>query len=157
MNVPAERPLLLYCEQCGAQGRFRGTDDHGIAVELDGSGWSAQPGPHDGLHVRCPTCRIEELRVLAKAHRDDGPGEADQEDDVIRARRIEIVNGDGKVVLFARAGKRGGQLTLLGQDGAPAIMAQAASRGGVLGVADRDGHIVWRAPCNSENCRPPAS
>ena len=157
MNVPAEKPLLLYCEQCGAQGKFRGTDDHGIAVQLDGSGWAARPEPHGGLHVLCPTCRIEEFRVLAKAHRDAGPAEANQKDDVIRARRIEIVNDDGKVVFLARAGRRGGQIALLGKDGATVVMAQAVSRGGALGVANREGHIVWRAPCNGEGCRPPAT
>ena len=71
MNVPAQKPFLLYCQECGEQGRFHGADDREIAVHLEGSGWLARPEAGGKLTVQCPMCHVEELRKLALAHRAD--------------------------------------------------------------------------------------
>jgi len=161
MKVSEEVPLILYCDKCEALGRFRGHDDAAIASQLAQSGWCVRRDGELGLSVLCPTCYVEDLRArvhhaVTEGGAAAGPKDAREEtgEDVIRARRIEIIGAGGQPVFVARASRSrgGGQIAIMGPDGRPKLVASGSATGGVLAVADRSGETVWRAPCGNPEC-----
>ena len=156
MKVSSEKPVLLYCGMCGDLGRFHGADDHEIAVHLSASGWQAKPKDDGGLSVICPTCYVEDLRTRAHVeNKREGTGTVEPPlQEVVRARRIEVVNDQGRAVLTARCGTNGGKMTLMDNSGSRVMIASAAEIGGMLGLADHRGTLLWRAPCAGEGCKP---
>jgi hypothetical protein len=62
--------------------------------------------------------------------------------DVIRAKRFEVVNGDGKVVVQLVATENGGVLVIANKDGTPLTAIFAGADGGGLGISNNEGKAV---------------
>jgi hypothetical protein len=54
--------------------------------------------------------------------------------EVVKARRFEVIDGDGNLVLAARSGDLGGQLDLWSKNGRNAFRASATRLGGDLAI-----------------------
>jgi hypothetical protein len=71
-----------------------------------------------------------------------GWGAGEDIPDVIRARRFEVVNPEGKVVVGAGAFKYGGLLTLFNAEGQAGVRAIAGPYGGQLYILNKTGEEV---------------
>ena len=65
--------------------------------------------------------------------------------DVIRARRFEVVNKDGKPVWAATADENGGLIQIGDKDGKPVWETTADENGGLTRIFNKDGSPVWAA------------
>jgi hypothetical protein len=149
MKASFEVPLIAYCSKCGEHEEFKGLDDFEIARHLQEQGWYIHTSPGGEFRALCAACFIGELRKRFRAHDDQG---ATAVPEVFRAKRIEIVDDDGKVLLVAQAGPSGGEISVHSPDGTALLAMSASPGGGSLGVADRKGAVIWRAPCQNPHC-----
>src|SRR5262245_42575084 len=65
--------------------------------------------------------------------------------DVIHARRLEILNADGKLVFAASGGEAGGQIDLWSSAGRNVLRAGVNAHGGDLAIWNNDQHSVFGA------------
>lgn len=148
MKASFEVPLLAYCSKCGGHEEFKGLDDFEIARHLQEKGWYIHSSLGGEFRALCPECYVTELRNRFRSHDD----EEATVPDVLRARKIEIVDDNGQVLLIAQAGENGGEITVHGPDGTALLAMTASPGGGALGLTDRNGTVIWRAPCQNPRC-----
>ncbi len=148
MKVSFEVPLLVYCSECGGHRDFKGLGDAEMVRHLYETGWYIHTSPGGEFRALCPECFVAELRERFRTHDDERPAAIG----VFRAKKIEIVDDEGKVLLMARAGPSGGEISVHNAEGTALVAMAASPEGGAVGVADGRGTMIWRAPCRNPQC-----